>query len=438
MIQDNCGVFGITSTAKTILNELYTGVFYLQHRGQQYCGLATTEGKKIKIRTHRGLVRETFAEDLDGLDGRYGIGHTSLKDRQPILLDSKLGEFAICFSGRILNTEQLVQKLKEEGHSFHSTEDLEIIAKLIAQGNDFVDGITKMAEAIKGSYALLILTKDGIYAARDKRGFRPLILGKRDGSIAVASESCSFNNLGIMIERDVKPGEIVFLKDGMYETKKIIKADFYQYCAFEWIYTANLASIIDGLNVDIARRNLGSALANSFPVKADVVAAVPSSGIGHAIGYAQASGIPYDQVFVKYEYASRSYTQPTQKARDLEAKIKLIPIGPKIKGKRVVIVDDSIVRGTQFKNDLVVKLKLWGVKEIHARIACPPLKGPCRYGRSTRGKKELIGSVKSIEEIRKYIGLTSLAYNSVENVVKAIGKPEKDLCLSCWTENYKE
>jgi len=436
-MKDNCGVFGIVSKGN-IIDDLFLGTFYLQHRGQEYCGLSTFDGTRIKIRTHRGLVRETFRKDLSGLEGQMGIGHASLRDRQPVLVDSKLGEFTICFSGNIMNLEEISNDLKQRGHTFATGTAAEVLAQLIAGGKDFADGIEKMASTIRGSYAMAILTKDGVYAARDKRGYRPLILGKReDGVVAVASESCAFNNLFIKIERDVEPGEIVLLKDGEIKTLKKIKSDVIQYCAFEWIYIANAASIIDGQCVDIARKNTGSFLCKKAPADADIVCAVPNSGIGHAIGFAQESKIPYDNVFVKYDYASRSYTQPTQAERDREAKVKLIPVGPKIKGKRVVLCDDSIVRGTQMKNDLVVKLKTWGVKEIHVRIACPPLVAPCRYGISTREKKELAAYGRSVEEIRKYVGVDSLYYNTIEDVASSIGKPLDELCTSCWTDKYR-
>ena len=431
-----CGIFAI-SAKENILDDLFLGTFYLQHRGQQYCGLSTSAGNEIKIRTHRGLVRETFTNDLGGMEGQMGIGHTSLKDRQPIKLDSKMGEFTICFEGNIINREDLMSDLKKQGHSFYTDSDIEIVAKLIAQGDNFVNGIEEMAKRIRGAYALVILAKGKIYAARDKHAFRPMIIGKKDGAVAVASESCSFVNLGFSIARDVKPGEILEIQDEEFETKKIIPADFTQYCAFEWVYTANVSSTIDGLSVDIARRNLGAALARRYPVPVDIVTAVPNSGIGHAIGYAQESKIPFDNVFVKYDYASRSYTQPTQAERDREAKIKLIPVPAKIEGRNVVICDDSIVRGTQMKNDLVVKLRKNGVKEIHVRVACPPLKAPCLYGVATRSKKELAAHDKGVEEIRKYIGVDGLAYNTLEDLGKALGRPLDQICVSCWTDVYR-
>jgi amidophosphoribosyltransferase len=432
-----CGIFAISSAKDNIIDDLFIGTFYLQHRGQQYCGLSTWSEDGVKIRTHRGLVRETFAHDLNGLAGRVGIGHTSLKDRQPLKLDSKMGEFTICFEGNIINLDELILELKKQGHSFYTDSDIEVLAKLIAQGEDFVSGLEYMASKLRGSFALVILSRGKIYAARDQHGFRPVIIGQRDGSIAIASESCSFVNLGFEIVRDLAPGEIIEVEEGKFTTKKTLPAKLVQYCSFEWVYTANVASVIDGQSVDLARRNLGAALARRYPVKVDIVAAVPNSGIGHAIGYAQESKIPYDNVFIKYDYASRSYTQPTQLERDREAKLKLIPVPAKITGRSVVICDDSIVRGTQMKNDLVVKLRRSGVKEIHARIACPPLMAPCLYGTATRSKKELVAHQKSVEEIREYIGLDGLAFNTVEDIEQAIGKPKEQLCLSCWTDIYR-
>ncbi|MFH1386266.1 MAG: amidophosphoribosyltransferase [bacterium] len=432
-----CGIFAISSAKENIVDDLFIGTFYLQHRGQRYCGLSTWAGDGIKVKTHRGLVRAAFESDLGELDGKMGIGHTSLKDRQPIKLDSKMGEFTICFEGNIINAAELTDELKKQGHSFYTGADIEIIAKYIAQGNDFVSGIELMASKVHGSYSLVILAKNKIYAARDKQAFRPLIIGKKDGAVAIASESCSFVNLGFVIERDVKPGEILEVRGDVFETKKIIPGGLVQYCSFEWVYTANVASTIDGQSVDIARRNMGACLAKRFPVKVDIVGAVPNSGIGHAIGYAQESKIPYDNVFIKYDYASRSYTQPTQAERDREAKLKLIPVPAKIAGRSVVICDDSIVRGTQMKNDLVVKLRRSGVKEIHVRVACPPLKAPCTYGLATRSKKELAAHEKSVEQIREYIGVDGLAFNTIEDIGKSIGKPLDQLCLSCWTDVYR-
>jgi len=431
-----CGIFAV-SGKENVIEDIFLGIFYLQHRGQQYCGISTYDGNAIKIRTHRGMVRSTFTDDLSGMDGNMAIGHTSLKDRQPIKLDSRMGEFTICFEGNIINREDLINELKKQGHSFYTDSDIEVVAKLIAQGDDFVSGIELMASKIRGAYALVILSKGKIYAARCKHAFRPMVIGKRNGAVAVTSESCSFINLGFEIIRDVAPGEILEIQGSNFEIKKVIPSPFTQYCSFEWVYTANVASTIDGLSVDIARRNLGAALAKRYPVEVDIVGAVPNSGMGHAIGYAQESKIPYDNAFIKYDYASRSYTQPTQAERDREAKIKLIPVPAKIKDRSVVLCDDSIVRGTQMKNDMVVKLKKCGVRQIHVRVACPPLKAPCLYGVATRSKEELAAHKKSVEEVRKYIGVDGLAYNTLEDLGKALGRPLDQICTSCWTDEYR-
>ncbi|NOZ24392.1 MAG: amidophosphoribosyltransferase [Planctomycetes bacterium] len=441
-MQDNCGVFGICSVQNCLM-DLYYGTFYLQHRGQQYCGLSTYDGKEIKLRTHKGLMRPTFSGDLDGLEGYVGIGHVSLNVRQPIKLDSRMGEFSVCFSGNIINMDEIINEFKSKGHSFSNADEIEIMGMLIASGNDFVSGIDYIRQKVKGSYSLLVLTKDGIYATRSPMGHRPLILGRRGQTIAVASESCAFNNLGISVVRDVEPGEIVrlhgeidLLQSEQIETLELSRARRIQYCAFEWVYFANPASVIDGQCVDMVRQRIGASLARRYPADADIVAAVPNSGIGHAIGYAQESGIPYDRVFLRYDYADRSYTQSTQQEREREAQVKLIPITEKIEGKRIVLLDDSIVRGTQMKTDMARKLKSAGAREIHVRVACPPLVAPCRYGRSTRANDELLANRMPVEKIPKYLGVNSVGYNTIKDLVKAIGHPEKDLCLSCWTGEY--
>ena len=441
-MQDNCGVFGICSDGN-ILADLYLGTFYLQHRGQQYAGLATCDGKQMNIRTRKGLLRQGFADDLAGLEGYMGIGHVSLHVRQPIMLDSRMGTFACCFSGNIANIENIIRDFKSAGHSFVTADEIEVMGKLIASGKDIVDGIERATAAIEGSFSMLVLTPQGLYGIRSPKGHRPLVIGRRENAIALASESCAFNNLGFQIVRDVKPGEIVFVRSEIrligpesVETVRQLPVGKIQYCTFEWVYIANPASIIDGQCVDVVRQRIGASLARRYPVAADVVAAVPNSGIGHAIGYAQESKIPYDRVFLRYDYADRSYTQFTQEIREREAKIKLIPITPKIKGKRVILLDDSIVRGTQMKMDMAAKLRAAGVKELHARIACPPLKAPCRYGRSTRGKDELLANRMPVDRISAYLGLDSLGYNIIDDLVAAIGLPKESLCLSCWTGKY--
>ncbi len=429
---ENCGVFGIHSD-KNCVYDLYYGIFKLQHRGQRYCGIATT-GKGLKLTTHKGYVRHTFTpQELKDLSGTSGIGHVSLSERQPIMMESKLGSFAIAFSGNIINAEPLFNEMKRDGHSFFAHTQTELLAKMIVQGKDFVQGLELLAKKIKGSYTIVILTKKGIYAVRDPLGFKPLILGKRGSSFAVASESRPFSLLGFEIFRDVKPGEILLIDQDGVGTKSVVSKGKTAHCAFEWGYVASMDSVIDGVPVVRVRNNLGASLAKGDNVEADLVAAVPFSGIGYALGYHKASGIPYDEVFLIDRFASRSYLPLTQRLRDLEAKIKLSVIKDVVRGKRIILCDDSIVRGTQIRNK-VLELKAAGAREVHVRIGCPPLKAPCKYDIATRSYKELAARRYSTKEIAGLIGADTLKYCSVQDLVAAIGLPGIGLCLHCWSE----
>lgn len=434
-MEENCGVFGLYSVEKRrIAKDIYYGIFKLQHRGQRYCGIATYSSEDLNIITHKGFVRHTFTEEeLRLLKGSIGIGHVSLKDRQPIVLISRMGKFAIAFSGNILNNKKLRNQLKNEGHSFSTETDIELIGKLISYERDFLNGIVRLSERVKGAYSVIILTKNGIYAARDPYGFKPLILGKKDGCFAVSSESRSFSILGMEIVRDVEPGEVVFISKKGIETLTKIKNSTPAFCAFEWAYTASIDSIIQGIPVIRARENFGKKLAEKDgKIYADLVAPVPFSGIGCALGYHHASGLPYEEVFLIDRFASRSYTPLTQESREEEARIKLSVIKENVQGKRIVLCDDSIVRGTQIQYK-VMELKNAGAKEVHVRIACPPLIAPCFYGISTRSYKELAAKKFSISGIKERIGADSLRYNTLDDFVDAIGLPANYLCLSCFT-----
>ncbi|MCX7916807.1 MAG: amidophosphoribosyltransferase, partial [bacterium] len=359
-------------------------------------------------------------------------GHVSVKERQPILIESKLGCFAIAFAGNITNFENLMKDLKNEGHSFSSHTQIEVIAKIIVQGNNFVDGIKKLSQKIKGSYTILILTKNGIFATRDPFGFKPMIIGQNKNTYVVSSESRPFSFLGIEIIRDVKPGEIIFIDKEGIQTKDIIEGKRTAFCAFEWGYIASMDSIIEGVSVARVRNNLGSFLAKKDNVEADIVSAIPFSGIGYALGYHKESKIPYDEVFLIDRFASRSYLPLTQEEREKEAELKLSVIEVNVKGKKIILCDDSIVRGTQIRNK-VLELKAFGAKEVHVRVGCPPLIAPCLYDVSTRTYKELAAKKYSIEEITKRIGADTLKYNTIEDFVKGIGISAQKLCLYCWT-----
>jgi len=432
------GIFGIYSKKnKDCVNELFLGTFYLQHRAQQYCGMAVYRSGRFYDSTHKGKIRDIFESgNMKNLTGSFGIA-TVNTSRQPVSIYSKNTGFLMAFDGNLANLASLKKTLLTNGNTFAGytnpkyVPDEEIITKIIASEGNIPDGIEKLTKLMKGDYAILILAKNGIYAARGW-GRKPFILGVNDDYYAVSSESCSFLNLNIDIVRDVKPGEIVLINNKGITGVKQLKLAPVKYGTFEWIYTASPASIIDGVSVEQARNNMGMLLAKRYPIKADIVGEVPNSGMGHAIGYAIGSKLPHKRVFIRYDYADRSYTQKNKKERRKEADLKLLPISANVKGKKVIIADDSIVRGTQFKENLVKKLKKAGAKEIHAIIACPPLMDKCNYGKTTKKMKDCIARTMPINKIHKYLGLDSVNYAKREDLSNAIGKPLSELCLECW------
>jgi amidophosphoribosyltransferase len=449
---DNCGVFGIVKETDCV-EDIYRGLDFLQHRGQQFCGIATYDGQRIYQITHYGQVGNTFtSHQLETFKGNMGIGHVSLKERQPMTWQGAVGEIAVAFSGNIINSEALLTEMKDRGEAFYHGLHIEIISKLIMQEKNVVSGISMLAEKIKGSYSLVVLTQDGIYAARDVYGFRPLMLGEGSGTYLVSSESRAVQNMGINGLRDVRPGEIVLITKKGFETKQQLKSPGRAHCAFEWAYTASMDSKIDGLYVQEARNNLGKSLAErdieEDGIQADLVAPVPMSGIGHALGYHMLSGLPYQEVFLYNRYADRSYTQLTQEDRDRVAKIKLSVLEYALRDKRIVLCDDSIVRGTQIR-EKVRDLKNAGAKEVHVRVACPPLMYPCDFGISTRTYEELLargylanGNITTMDELKaleiwvaEKIGADSVRYNSLEAFIEALKIPKESLCLKCWDGN---
>jgi len=400
------------------------------------------------------------------MKGHLGIGVISDRDPQPLIIGTKFGNFAIVVAGLIDNVNELGSELLKEGETFGEMSSgginsVELIAKLITRGRTIPEGIEGLYERIKGSASILLLKKDGIYAARDRLGRTPLVIGEKDGEYAIATETCSFLNLGFRIKKYLTPGEIVFIgKSGLEEKTSGRKAN--QICAFLWIYTGYPASSYEGISVELVRERCGRALARNDEVKADLVAGVPDSGVGHAIGYAMQSGLPYRRPLVKYTPGyGRSYTPPSPEMRDLVATMKLIPVKEVICGNRIVLCEDSIVRGTQLKNYTIKKLWDCGAKEVHIRPACPPLMFPCRFALSTRSIEELAArnairalEGKAIEDVREYIdqrskkyqrmvqwigkelGVTTLRYQKIEDMVEAIGLPRNKLCLYCWIGDY--
>lgn len=429
-----CGVFGIAwdGNATGFLQE---GLFHLHSRGERYVGRAFLgQGKEIENSFRSGLVDGN--EDLfTKFEMENAIGHVSVKEPQPFLAHTKIGQIALAFSGNVINGQEIREGMIKNGCSFVSRNEVELLARLIGQYDDPVEGIKKMAERIKGAFSLVLLTQGGVYAARDPFGFRPLVIGKNSNGCAVASESPALIENGMELIRDVRPGEIILVEKQGFSKVGTIKSEKIAHCAFEWAYVARYDSIIDKVTVNEARDNLGAMLARGDNVDIDYVAPIPMSGIGHAIGYHHASGVPYREVYLYNRFSGRSYTPLTQEERDRVAKRKLSLIPGIVKGKRIAICDDSIVRGTQLRKQ-IHHLRQASVKEIHIRVASPPLVAPCRYGISTRSYNELIARRHSIEEIRKMLGADTLRYNSIDDFVSAIGIPAEKLCLSCWTDEY--
>ncbi|MCX7965315.1 MAG: amidophosphoribosyltransferase [Syntrophorhabdaceae bacterium] len=462
------GIFGVVSKKDCTADLLY-GTDYHSHMGTEYGGMAVF-GKKLHRHIHdisKSQFKSKFFEEYKEMEGNIGIGVISDRDPQPLIISSKFGTFAIVSAGLIENTEKLVSEILQNGETFSEMSSggfnsVELIAKIITHKNTIIEGIESVYDKIKGSATMLLMTKDGIYAARDRHGRLPLVIGEKEDGFAVANETCSFLNLGYRIKKFIEPGEIVFIgKDGLEEKFKGKEKN--QICAFLWIYTGYPASSYEGINVEIVRERSGRLLAKRDNVKADLVAGVPDSGVGHAIGYAMESGIPYRRPLVKYTPGyGRSYTPPAQEIRDLVAKMKLIPVKEVIEGNRIILCEDSIVRGTQLKNYTLKKLWESGAKEIHVRPACPPLMFPCRFALSTRSTEELIArraiwdiEGKDFDDIKEYLdensvkyknmvdwiarelGATTLRYQRIDDMVQAIGIPRERLCLHCWL-GYKD
>lgn len=459
------GIFGVVSETDC-REELFYGTDYHSHMGPQIGGLAIFNGKRFDRVIHditKGQFKSRFADDYQKLNGQSGIGVISDRDPQPLVIGSHFGNLAIVMAGLIENLEELAKILIKDRHSLVGMNDgslnsVEIIAKLISKGENIPEGIQKVWRLIKGSATLLILTEEGIYAARDRLGYLPLIIGGKPGSFAVVSEACSFPNLGYKEVQYLAPGEIVLITPSGIQ-QKCSGNDQMQICAFLWIYTGNPASKYEGIAVAPCRERCGRYLAKRDNVEADMTAGVPDSGTGSAIGYAMESGLPFRQPLIKYTSGwDRSYTPPSQEIRDLIAKMKLIPIKEIIEGNRIILCEDSIVRGTQLRQKTLPKLFDNGAREVHLRPSCPPLMFPCRYALSTRSVEELAAreAIQAIEGknsgdvtayldensdkyqrmvkwIRDKLGATTLGYQKLDDMVEAIGLPQEKLCLYCWT-----
>jgi len=428
----------------SFLEDMFWGTFYHQHLGEDYAGLSTFRDGEFKIRTHRGRFRATFSGDLEGLDGTEGIGYCGCV-REPYYAESRLGELAACFAGNLRNLVDLTARFKSAGHVFTRGDDIEVITKLTAQGEDLVGGIRNLIREMDGALSLMILTGEGIYVARCPAGRWPLVIGEKEGAVVAASESGGFTNLGYRRIRDVEPGEIVLLKNGRCETRSRIECGPQQVCSFYWVYTGFPNNVTGGVPDSLVRKRLGATLAARDIQRGfipDVVIPVPDSGRFHAIGYHQEfcrqmmagrlTRIPlYDELLLKYPYAGRSFIPQDQLKRDKEARIKLLASGEDCAGKVVVVCDDSIVRGTQTQMDLVPKLRQAGVKEIHLRISNPELRSHCKWGKTTRKGELLVDRIPALDDRAKFLGVEDLEYNTIPDLAAAIGRPLEGLCVDC-------
>ncbi len=444
--KEECGVFGIFSKeAENVADITYYGLYALQHRGQESAGIAVSNGKEIICHKSMGLVSEAFnGEDMKKLKGNSAIGHvrystagsSNITNAQPIVTQYKLGSMAIAHNGNLVNADVIRELLEDGGSIFQTSIDSEVVLSLIARGakKGIETAVFDAIQAVKGSYALVILTDDKLIGVRDTYGIRPLCIGKMGESYILCSESCALDAVGADFVRDVMPGEIVIIdKDGLRSLNKAEKTQC-KTCSFEYIYFARPDSTIDGINVYESRVKVGEVLYEESPVEADIVVGVPDSGIAAAVGYARASGIPYGIGFIKNKYVGRTFIAPSQEIREKAVALKLNPLKSNVEGKRVVLIDDSIVRGTTSLK-LVELLKKAGATEVHFRVASPMVKYPCYFGIDTPYRKDLIGSNLDLESIREKIGADSLEYISIKGLLKAFNHGN-DFCLGCFKGIY--
>ncbi len=449
-LNEECGVFGIWGNHDAAQLSYY-GLHALQHRGQEGAGIVTTDGKQLQAIRGEGLVNDVFNEDkLRKATGHAAIAHVryataggkGIENVQPLLFRSSTGSLAIAHNGNLVNATHLKQFLERSGSIFNSTSDTEVVIHLIKKSkhSPFRSKVKEALSLLKGAFSIILLTNDQMIVARDRNGLRPLSLGKLGDAYVVASETCAFDLIGAEYVREVEPGELLIISHNGMEVDSYVEKDKRTMCAMEYVYFARPDSNIDGVNIHMARKRMGKELARECAhIEADVVTGVPDSSISAAIGFSEESGIPYELGLIKNRYVGRTFIQPTQELRERGVKMKLSPVVQVVKGKRVVMVDDSIVRGTTSKR-IVRMLKEAGAAEVHVVISSPPMTDPCYYGIDTSTHEELIASSHSVEDIRVAIEADSLTFLSVEGMVRAINRPFEDenggLCTACFTGKY--
>ncbi len=442
---DECGVFGIFGHAEAA-KLAYLGLYALQHRGQESAGIASTDGLDVYAHKTIGHVQEIFTpEVIARLPGESAIGHTrystagdsSLNNAQPVVIDCNRGKLALGHNGNLTNALEVRRRLEHRGSIFQTTSDTEVIVHLIARSSarNLSSAIADALNQVEGAYSLVILTRDEIYAVRDPRGFRPLNLGQLDGSWVIASETCAFDLIDAEYVREIEPGEMIRISRSGIEPIRFAAEKPHQYCIFEHVYFSRPDSFVFGRSVNQSRERLGRLLAREHPVEADIVVPVPDSGVPAAVGYSAESGIAFRMGLIRNHYVGRTFIEPKQSIRDFGVKLKLNPVRSMLEGQRVVLVDDSIVRGTTSRK-IVRLVREAGAREVHVRISCPPTISPCFYGVDTPRKDELIAARHSVEQIQRYLEADSLGYLSLDSLRQAVDDREGKFCTSCYTGNY--
>lgn len=440
-----CGIFGVIGH-KDAARLTYLGLYALQHRGEESAGILVSNGKKVIQHKAMGLVSDVFHEDvLRTLHGNLAIGHvrysttgsSNPKNIQPFLINHKQAHIAIAHNGNLVNAHILRRQMEDKGAIFQTSMDSEVIAHLFTHliKDDPQQAVIQSLAQLQGAFSLVMTFNNTLIGARDTYGWRPLCLGMLEGAYVLASETCALDLIGAKYIRDIEPGEVVFIHEGKLDSVMPFPKTRYSFCIFEYIYFARPDSNIFGHSVYKTRKNLGEQLGKEFPVQADLVIPVPDSGTCAAIGAAKALELPFEMGLIRNHYIGRTFIQPSQASRDFRVRVKLNPVKEVLKEKRVVIVEDSIVRGTTSRAR-VKTIRDSGAKEVHMRVSCPPLKYPCFYGIDFPTRKELIAAKHTIEWIRDFIGVDNLAYLSLEGMLKSMPLPKENFCTACFTGNY--
>jgi amidophosphoribosyltransferase len=442
---DECGVFGILGHEEAS-KMAYLGLYALQHRGQESAGIAASDGERLIAYRAMGHVADAFSEaELSRLRGDMAVGHvrystagaSKLVNAQPILIDCQHGQIALCHNGNLVNATELRDDLVRDGAIFQTSSDSEVILHLYARSKAarVEDAIIESLAQVRGAYSLVIATVDTIVAARDPHGFRPLAIGRLGGAVVVASETCAMDLIGATWERDVEPGEVVVIDHAGTRSIKPFPPAQRAHCIFEHVYFARPDSYVFGQSVNDARTAFGRRLAEESPVEADIVVPVPDSGVCAAIGFAEQAGLPLRMGLIRNHYVGRTFIEPQQSIRHFGVKVKLNPVRSILEGQRVVLIDDSIVRGTTSRK-IVRMIKAAGAREVHVRISCPPTIFPCFYGVDTPNRSELIAATHTLEEIRTYLDADSLRYLSLDGMLSAMNSHASHFCTSCYTGRY--